>query len=68
MEKSRKEQIALLLLKQQLREKGLWLAPKKIRSEEFKRYADSIGVPVDEAMEFAESIVRELVDEIFKSQ
>jgi len=63
MNDTRKGQIALLLLKHQLREKGIRLTPN------FKRgignEANSIGISVDEAMEFAEIIVRELVEETF---
>ncbi len=63
MDNRRKEQIALLLIKHQLREKGIRLTPNFRRG--IGNEANSIGISVDEAMEFAEIIVRELVEEIF---
>ena len=63
MDDIRKGQIALLLIKHQLREKGVRLTPNFRR--EVGNEAKDIGVPIGEAMEFVELIVRELVEETF---
>lgn len=59
----RKGEIALLLLKHRLRDDGIRLTPNFRR--EVGNDAKAIEVEIDEAMEFAEEIVRELVDETF---
>ena len=63
MTKERMGEIALLFLKQKLREEGIRLTPN------FKRQvgntAKSIGIETAEALVFAEIIVRELVEETF---
>jgi hypothetical protein len=63
MDDIRKGQIALLLIKHQLREKGVRLTPNFRR--EVGNEAKAIGVPIEEATEFVELIVRELVEETF---
>ena len=63
MDATRKGQIALLLTKHQLREKGVRLTPNFRR--EIGNEAKAIGVPIEEATEFVELIVRELVEETF---
>ena len=64
MDNVRKNQIAFLFLKQQLRERGVRITPNFRR--EIGNISKSIGVPNKEAMEFAEIIVRELVEEMFR--
>lgn len=63
MDDIRKGQIALLLIKHQLREKGIRLTPNFKR--EIGNEAKAIGIPIDEAMKFVELVVRELVEEAF---
>jgi hypothetical protein len=63
MDDVRKGQLAILFLKHQLREKGVRLTPYFRR--ELGNVAKEIGVPLDEATQFVEIIVRELVDEVF---
>jgi hypothetical protein len=63
MDDIRKGQIALLFLKHHLREKGVRLTPNFRR--EVGNLAKAIGISLDEAMEFIEAIVRELVEEVF---
>lgn len=60
MDDVRKGQIAFLFLKQQLRRKGIRLASgfkRKIEKE-----AEYMGISLEEAKEFAESIVQEIDD------
>jgi hypothetical protein len=64
MEDIRKGQIAFLFLKQQLRERGVRITPNFRR--EIGNISKAIGVSAKEAMEFAEIIVRELVEETFR--
>lgn len=63
MDEIRKGQIALLLMKNQLREEGIRLTPNF--RQELANKARSIGISVDEATRFMELIVRELVEEGF---
>jgi len=62
----RKGQIAFLYLKEVVREKRIQLSPKIRR--EAGNTAKKLGISTDEAMEFAEIIVRELVDEVFEKK
>jgi len=64
MAKERKGEIAVAFMKQMLREKGLHLTPNLRR--EIGKEASAAGVNIDEAMEFVETIVREIVEEAFK--
>jgi len=63
MDNIRKGQIAFLFLKHQLREKGVRLTPNFRR--EVGNDAKAIGISIEEATEFVELIVRELVEEAF---
>jgi len=63
MDEVRKGQIALLLIKHQLRKKGVRLTPNFKR--EIGNEAKAIGISTEEAMEFVEPIVRELLEETF---
>ena len=63
MDNIRKGQIAFLFLKHQLREKGVRLTPNFRR--EVGNDAKAIGISIEEATEFVELIVRELVEETF---
>ena len=63
MDNVRKGQIALRFVKHQLREKGVRLTPNFRR--EVGNEAKAIGISIEEAMEFVELIVRELVEETF---
>lgn len=60
-------QIAILYLKEVLRKRGgIELTPNMRR--EVGNIAKAIDIPVDEAMLFTESLVREAVDEIFNKK
>ncbi len=63
MTEERKGQIALLLLKDRLRNEGVRLKPDMKR--EIGNQATKIDVPIEEAMQFVEELVRELVEEVF---
>jgi len=63
MDNVRKGQIALLFLKHQLCEKGIRLTPNLQR--QIGNVAKAIGISLEEATEFVESIVREVVEETF---
>ena len=65
MDKKRQGEIAFLLLKQKLRETGIRLSAKAKTDREIGNTAKSIGIDIEEAMEFAEIIIREMVDEAF---
>lgn len=64
MDEIRKGQIAVLALKNKLRKDGIHLSPRSRR--EIASNATDLGISVDEAMEFIEGLVRELVDETFR--
>ena len=63
MDEIRKGQIALLYLKNKLRREGFRLSSNLRR--QIGNTAKDIGIPFEEAREFAEIMVRELVDEAF---
>ena len=63
MDDIRKGQIALAYLKNKLREEGVRLTPNFRR--QVGNTAKAIGISTEEAMEFTESIIRELVEEAF---
>lgn len=63
MSEARKGQIALLFLKQKIRKEGVRLMPNFNRG--LANDAKEISVPVSEAVEFVEGLIREVVDEIF---
>lgn len=63
MDEIRKGQIALLFIKHRLREKGVRLTSNFKR--EAGNEAQTIGISTEEAMEFIEGIVREIVEETF---
>ena len=63
MDDIRKGQIALAYLKNKLREEGVRLTPNLRRQA--GNTAKTIGISSEEAMEFVEGIVRELVEETF---
>ena len=63
MDEIRKGQIAFLYLKHKIREEGVRLTPNLRRQA--GNTAKAIGISTEEAMEFAENIVRELVEEAF---
>ncbi len=63
MDEIRKGQIALLYLKNKIREEGVRLTPNMKR--QIGNTAKAIGISTEEATEFAEMMVRELVDEAF---
>jgi hypothetical protein len=63
MDPKRQGEIALLLVKQQLREEGVRLTPNFRR--EVGNKAKAIYISIEELMEFTELIVRELVEETF---
>jgi len=59
----RRGEIAILFVKEMFREKGLHFSknlPVEIQTE-----SNKLGISPKEAMDFAESIIRELVDEMF---
>lgn len=63
MDDVRKGQIAYLFVKKHLREKGVKLAPAFNR--EIGNAAKEIGISAEEFREFAETIIREMVEETF---
>ena len=63
MDEARRGQIALLYLRNKLREEGVRFSPNM--SRQIGNTAKAIGISVEEAKEFAEIIVRELVEESF---
>ena len=63
MDEKRKGEIALLFLKCKLREDGIRLGQNTKR--EIGNTARKIGIPTEEAIEFAGLITRELVNKIF---
>lgn len=63
MDDIRKGQIAFAYLKNKIREEGIRLMPN-FRIQ-VGNTAKSIGISVEEAMEFSDLIIRELVDEIY---
>ena len=63
MDESRRGQIAIMVVKSILREKGVQLTPNFRR--EIGNRAKEIGISTDELLEFVEPLVRELVDETF---
>jgi hypothetical protein len=63
MDDKRKGEIALRFLKHKFRSDGFGLGRNTQR--EIGNIAKDIGIPIDEAREFAELLVRELVDEVF---
>lgn len=63
MDDIRKGEITLAYLKNKLREEGVRLTPNFRR--QVGNTAKAIGISTEEAMEFAEGIVRELVEETF---
>ena len=64
MDANRKGQIALAYLKNKIREEGVRLTPNFRR--QVGNTAKAIGISTEEAMEFVEGVVRELVEETFK--
>lgn len=63
MDEKRKGEIALLLVKNQIKEKGVRISQNLRR--DIGNDAKNIGISTDEAMEFMELIVRELVEKTF---
>lgn len=63
MDEKRKGEIALLFLKYKLRRDGVRVGQNTKR--EIGNTAKDIGITPEEAMEFAEIMTRELVDETF---
>ncbi|MBL7021872.1 hypothetical protein ISR92_00890 [Patescibacteria group bacterium] len=65
MDEKRKGEIAMLLLKDRLSERGLRLGNSFKR--EMGTAAKAIGIELEEMMEFAEILTRELLEETFPS-
>ena len=63
LSEERKGQIALLWLKNEMRQNGIRLKPDMKR--EVGNEAKAIGIDIEEAMALTEEIVRELVEEVF---
>ena len=63
MDANRKGQIALLIIKHQLGEKGVQLTSNFRRR--IGNLAAQIGVSTNEAMEFAQEIITEMMNEAF---
>lgn len=62
MDEARKEQIALLYLKRMIREESMGLTSDM--KLQFGNISKAIGISIEEATEFSEIMVRELVEEI----
>ena len=65
MDDQRRGEIAIMIVKNMLREKGIRLTPNYRR--ELGNEAKVIGVSAHELAEFVEPIVRELVEETFST-
>ena len=63
LSKERKGEIALLLLKHRLQEGGVRFTPNLKR--EVGNVAKAVKIQTAEAMEFAEELIRELMEETF---
>ena len=63
MTNERKGQVAILYLKHKLRKEGIRLTPDIRR--QVGDTAKATGIPFEEGMEFAEWLVREMVDDVF---
>lgn len=63
MDEKRKGEIAVMLLKHQMSQKGIRLTPNFKR--EVGNEAKAIGLHVEEVAELAEIFIRELVEETF---
>ena len=63
LSRKRMGEIALLILKQKLRAEGIRLNLQF--KEEIGNESSNIGLKLDEALAFTETLVRELVDETF---
>ncbi len=63
MNEIRKGELALLFLKLYMKQKGVRLTPNLKR--EVGNEAKAIGINAEEAIEFVEIIIRELVEETF---
>jgi len=63
MDQTRRNEIAFQILKHKLRQEGVRLTPNFKR--EVGNAAKAIGIPLAEALEFSEFMIRELVDEMF---
>ncbi|KKT00334.1 MAG: hypothetical protein UW07_C0024G0007 [Candidatus Nomurabacteria bacterium GW2011_GWF2_43_8] len=63
MDPKRQGEIALLFFKMKLREQGIKVAPALLR--QLGNTAKTLGISINEASEFVEMMVRELVDEVF---
>ena len=66
MDKKRREEISLILLKYKAREEGMPYSPKKLR--ELRNIATSTNIPFDELKEFMRIIAQELLDETFSQK
>ncbi|NLE07156.1 MAG: hypothetical protein GX627_00885 [Parcubacteria group bacterium] len=64
MTEERRGQIALMFLKLKLQEEGVRLRPNDFRRQ-VGNWAKALGITTEEAMAFAEGLVRELVEVIF---
>jgi hypothetical protein len=63
MDDKRKGEIALMFLKNKLRKDGIRLGQNTKR--ELGNTAKELGISTEEAVEFAEGLTRELVEEVF---
>jgi hypothetical protein len=66
MDSKRMGEIALAILKQQLREDGVHVSPRGL-GEKAKK-AIKMGIPESEYREFVEVIVRDHIDEVFEKK
>jgi len=66
MTEERKGQIALLYLKNKLKDEGIRLKPDMRRN--IGNEAKALGIPIEEAVEFAEGLVREMVEAVFSKR
>jgi len=63
MTDERKGQIALLFLKRKLKDEGIRLKPDMRR--QIGNEAKELGISTEEAVEFVEGLVREMVEAVF---
>lgn len=63
MERVKQGEIALLIFKKRLREEGIRLKPSLKRDA--GKEAKDLGISTEDFLEFAETMFRELLDEMF---
>lgn len=66
MDRKRKGEIALLFLESEIRKRGIRVGQDTM--QELGSLAKEVGITTEEAVEFAEELTRELVDDVFSKK